>query len=244
MASVLAWILLVVFLSPCVVNMKRTSNCTGSTCERQGPLQEGATAVQSRIGHRLKMLFPLILAIASRLATLIPMAIATVTGVGAMVMLASKAFLLSLVAFGITLWDKFAKKTSHHEHEWISPHYSEFQQFQYKNPETFETVLLEKAHHTRKQYHHLPYMHHEYRSKNPSSKVNAQYRKPLGLVDKEHQAHTQYNHPHYIYHDHEYKFTSPQFNEGPNQYKNSISYNMMPEVTPYPYVNQISTTLH
>lgn len=56
------------------------------------------------------MLFPLLLRISSRLAQIVPMALAAMTASFVMAVLAKKAFLISLAAFGLMLYDTFWKK--------------------------------------------------------------------------------------------------------------------------------------
>jgi hypothetical protein len=56
------------------------------------------------------MLFPLLLRISSRLAQIVPMAIAAMTATAVMAVFAKKAFLISLAAFGLMLYDTFRKK--------------------------------------------------------------------------------------------------------------------------------------
>jgi hypothetical protein len=56
------------------------------------------------------MLFPLLLRISSRLAQIVPMALAAMTATFVMAVFAKKAFLISLAAFGLMLYDTFRKK--------------------------------------------------------------------------------------------------------------------------------------
>ncbi|XP_069674111.1 uncharacterized protein [Periplaneta americana] len=71
---------------------------------------EEARQFQSEPRHRLKMLFPLLLTIASRIAQVVPMAFAIMTATFGMVVLAKKAFLISMAAFGLMLYQTYKHK--------------------------------------------------------------------------------------------------------------------------------------
>jgi len=81
----------------------------------------GRQATQAR--HRLRMLFPLLLSISSRLAQTVTMALATMVATFVMAVLAKKAFLISLAAFGLMLHVTFKKnkKKYHIVHSFVEP---------------------------------------------------------------------------------------------------------------------------
>lgn len=62
-----------------------------------------------RASHRLQLLFPLLLRISTRLATLVPTAIAGLFGIFLLVAFSKKALLVSLFALFLTYWDRYKR---------------------------------------------------------------------------------------------------------------------------------------
>ncbi|PSN52995.1 hypothetical protein C0J52_01147 [Blattella germanica] len=74
--------------------------------------------------HRLRMIFPLLLNIASRLAQVVMLTLASMASTFVMAALAKKAFIISLAAFGIMVYDMYYKKRERvHYHIPIPKHH-------------------------------------------------------------------------------------------------------------------------
>nr|CAD7594680.1 unnamed protein product [Timema genevievae] len=66
---------------------------------------------ETRVGHRLKMIFPLLLRISARLAAIVPLTSIAILLLVAFVIFAKKAFIVSLISLWLVLADKL--KQSH-----------------------------------------------------------------------------------------------------------------------------------